>query len=441
MTARMIERFKTYLPLFDVFEAEGYKLYLVGGCVRDVVMGLDAVGDVDLATDSLPETTKQILLGAGFKAFPIGEKFGTITTLIRDVPVEITTLRVGELYQPGSRHPQVVFGTDIAADLSRRDLSLNAMAMGRDGVIVDPFDGHRAIEEELLEVPGGGYENTLSILRDDPLRLLRIARFAARFGFAPTPDTTKAAAESAPDLAHISHERWRVEMEKTLLSPRLDVGFLWLVEVGGLGEILPIAKGLGPERSRLICDRLNATERDATTRWAVLLLSLMSEGDWLANPAELQPDRGRMAAAVAEEFRFSNKDRKALVARVEQPLHRTDIQAGLSIPTLRRFYAESPTDAAAKVSVAEALCDGDEVMFGSIQSVRDQLEELLRVEDPVPKLPRGLGALLVEEFGLRGPQIGEAMASLREAVFDGLIPNHAPSEDFVDHFRGSQTPE
>lgn len=437
----MIERFQKYLPLFDAFEAEGHSLYLVGGCVRDVVMGASAVGDVDLATDSLPEQTKEILVGAGFKAFPIGEKFGTITTLLGDVPVEITTLRVGELYQPGSRHPQVVFGTDITADLSRRDLSLNAMAMGRDGVIIDPYGGHRAIEERMLEVPGGGYENTVSILRDDPLRLLRIARFAARFGFPPTTDTTKAAAESSADLRHISHERWRVEMEKTLLSPHLDVGFLWLVEVGGLAQILPMAAGLDEAQARVLCSRLDVTEANATSRWAVLLLSLMDEADWFDGEEARVAERRAIAIGVAEDFRFSNKERKALAARVMQPLTRHRLMSGLTTPELRRFYADSPSDAWSRVSVAEALADGDEETLQGLERLKKQLTQLLETEDPVPKLPSGLGASLVKEFSLRGPAIGAAMERLRDAVFEGLVPNHAERPEFVAYFRGLQESE
>ena len=175
-------RFAPFEELFDAFAADGFEIVFVGGCVRDLVMEKDEIGDIDLATSAPPSETKRVLKASGFRAIPLGEKFGTITTMVGDVTVEITTYRVGELYEHGSRHPVVRFGTDLKEDLVRRDLSINAMAMHRDGTIVDPFDGQRAIRERTLEVPGGGYEETISILRDDPLRLLRTARLRLLFG-------------------------------------------------------------------------------------------------------------------------------------------------------------------------------------------------------------------------------------------------------------------
>ena len=425
MTPAMIERFDKYLPLFDAFAASGHTLYLVGGCVRDVVMGLDAVGDVDLATDALPDETKKTLARAGFKAFPIGEKFGTITTLVGDVPVEITTLRVGEVYEPGSRHPRVEFGTSIEADLSRRDLSLNAMAMGRDGVIIDPFGGHRAIREGVLEVPGGGYENTLSILRDDPLRLLRIGRFSARFGFAPSAETTRAAIEVASELRHISRERWRTEMEKTLLEPALESGICWLHQVGALAEILPVAASASASDVLGVCERLAVTERDAISRWAVLLLTLAS-----IDPSA--PSLPELAEQVSREFRFSKKERRAIGYRVSLPDTADGETTGA--PELRRFYADSPTDAFSRLSVASAMAKTD-AERDSVRGFHDALTALLGSEDPVPKLPSGLGRALAKEFALQGTEIGAAMSHLREAIFDGVIENNGTKDAYLAFWR------
>ena len=434
MNAAMIERFDSYLPLFDAFAASGYSLYLVGGCVRDVVMGLDAVGDVDLATDALPEQTKKTLVDAGFKAFPIGEKFGTITTLVGDVPVEITTLRVGEVYEHGSRHPRVEFGTEITADLSRRDLSLNAMAMARDGVIIDPYDGHRAIQEGVLEVPGGGYENTLSILRDDPLRLLRIGRFAARFGFTPTPETTRAAREMAIELQHISRERWCTEMEKTLLEPALEIGLGWLSDVGALGEILPIAAGAAADTIKTICARLADTEPDPITRWAVLLLSFSAT----AAASDESMLVVEFADEVAREYRFSNRDRRALKHRVALP---PTGDGAVKPSVLRRFYAESPDDAFPRISVARALALHDNATREAVDDLATALRALLEIEDPVPRLPSGFGRALTTQFGLKGAEIGDAMAGLRDAIFDGKIANHGTSNDYIEFWRTNEPPD
>lgn len=435
MNAAMIERFASYQPLFDTFSAAGYRLYLVGGCVRDVVMGLDAVGDVDLATDARPETTKEILLEGGFKAFPIGEKFGTITTLVGDVHVEITTLRVGEVYQAGSRHPQVEFGTSIEADLSRRDLSLNAMAMEPDGTIIDPFDGHRAIRDRILEVPGGGYENTMSILRDDPLRLLRIGRFAARFGFVPTDDTTRAAREVAAELRNISRERWRTEMEKTLLSPALEAGLGWLHRVGALAEVLPETGPLTASDVALMSERIARVTERTVPRWAVLLLTTLERAGSSSDPVEV-------AESVAREYRFSNRDRKSL-ARTVQLDDLTSITLQRDAPSLRRFYADAPDEAFSRVEVALAITDGDAEREQALVNVRGDLEQLLDREDPVPRFPRGLGRSLAVQCGLQGAEIGEAMRCIRQAVFDGFVPNGAPKQVYIEYWQkhASENPE
>ncbi|MFT6400429.1 MAG: hypothetical protein ACJAYU_005200 [Bradymonadia bacterium] len=230
-------------------------------------------------------------------------------------------------------------------------------------------------------------------------------------------------------------------MEKTLLSPRLDVGFIWLVQVGGLAQILPIAQGLSAERANLICTRLDATEHDTTSRWAVLLLSLLSEGDWLVDPGALASHRRAVAIEVAEEFRFSNKDRKSLAVRVEQPLNRNALAEGMTLTALRRFYADSPNDAWSRISVAQALADGDEETLQTLGRLKQDLSVLLDSEDPVPKLPSGLGALLSKEFSLKGRAIGTAMHGLCEAIFEGHIPNHASREEFVAYFRTMQESE
>src|SRR5690625_4230694 len=184
------------------------------------MMAHQEVGDIDMTTDAHPSETIAILKAEGLPVYPIGERFGTISTLVDGTPIEITTFRVEEQYERGNRKPNVTFGRSLRHDLSRRDLSINAMAAGRGGKLHDPFGGQRAIEERILEVPGGGFENTVGILQDDPLRLLRIARFCARFGFEPTPETTAAAQETAEQLEHISRERWKMEIDKTRSEER-----------------------------------------------------------------------------------------------------------------------------------------------------------------------------------------------------------------------------
>lgn len=430
----MLARFAGFRPLFEAFHGAGFQLFIVGGCVRDVVMGRDRIGDVDLATDARPEDTTRVLEGAGFKAIPIGEVFGTITTLVGGATVEITTFRVGEVYERGSRHPRVEFGTDIRADLSRRDLSINAMAMGADGEIIDPFDGRDAIAEGRLEVPGGGYENTISILEDDPLRLLRIARFAARFGYVPTDDTTRAAVETAPELIHISHERWKMEMDKLLVGGRVDVGLAWLHRVGGLRVVLPSAASLDDVAIERVAKRLDAVPAEPVLRWAVLLLSCMVPARW----TDALPDedaRASLASQTGRRFRFSNRERKALIAVATMPLSIDALRGEWPDASLRRFYVDAPDHAFDRVYVARALVDGDPEGVAACDRLLAGLERVTADGDPSPALPSGLGRILRERFSLAGPDIGLTMNRIKDAILDGDLPNGADIDTYLAFVR------
>ena len=160
----------------DAFTAGGFELYLVGGIVRDMHLGvpLDSL-DFDMTTEARPETIKSLVDPLATAVWTQGEKFGTIGAQIDGRPYEITTHRA-ESYGDGSRKPEVAFGDDIEVDLSRRDFTLNSMAVRlSDGVLLDPFDGLGALERKELLTP---IEPEVSF-SDDPLRILRAARFIA----------------------------------------------------------------------------------------------------------------------------------------------------------------------------------------------------------------------------------------------------------------------
>lgn len=423
----LAERFDV---LFDAWERADRQLYLVGGCVRDVLMASEAIGDIDLATDALPDETTAILQRAGFPAYPIGARFGTISTIVDGTPIEITTFRVEEQYEAGNRKPNVTFGKDLRHDLSRRDLSLNAMAAGRGGTLYDPFDGQGAIRDGILEVPDGGFENTVGILRDDPLRLLRIARFAARFGFRPTDETTAAAKVTSRELEAISHERWKMELDKTLVAPKLADGILWLDEVGALQVIAP-SLGLVEGSGEALARALERTDVNRITRWAVLFYAAAScrAGKGIPQtdgPVDNSVDSefaAERAWRAAKHFRFSNEELamvRALCGGV--------ISAGLlgepwTRVELRRFLARwrGLWQAATDLSFAWSSVDAARYAV-----VRGQLARAFVEEDFEPVLPLGFGRLVIDALGFpRGPAVSAALDRLRSAMIDGELANGA----------------
>ena len=225
-------------PLLDDlgerFTAAGHELALVGGPVRDALLGRPAP-DLDFTTDARPDDTVALLRAWGDAHWEIGREFGTIGARKGDVVVEVTTYR-SESYDPASRKPEVRFGDDLAGDLGRRDFTVNAMAIRLPGMaFVDPHDGLGDLARGVLRTPGRPEDS----FGDDPLRMMRAARFAAQLALDVDPAVRAAMAGMADRIAIVSAERIRVELEKLLLAPRPRPGLELLVESGLAAHVLP----------------------------------------------------------------------------------------------------------------------------------------------------------------------------------------------------------
>jgi len=225
--------------LGEAFREAGHELYLVGGYVRDALLGRAGV-DADAATGSLPKEIKKILRPQSEHLWTVGERFGTIGARVGDFFVEVTTYR-SDLYTEGSRHPEVRFGETLEEDLARRDFTINAIAAdAMTGEISDPFDGRKDLEVGVIRPVG----EPLDRMRDDPLRMLRAVRFEATLSssekpFAMTPDLEKAIRENAHWLESISAERIRGEFEKILVSGNVSRGLRTLVRLGIMPYVVP----------------------------------------------------------------------------------------------------------------------------------------------------------------------------------------------------------
>ncbi len=230
------------VELGEIFARAGYELALVGGPVRDVFLG-GQPGDFDLTTDAVPERVLEITDGWADKTWTVGIEFGTVGLRKRDAIVEITTYR-SEAYDPGSRKPDVRYGTSLVADLARRDFTINAMAARLPSFeLVDPFGGLAALGERVIRTPGRP-EDSFS---DDPLRILRAARFAARLGFAVAPEVKEAMRDEAERLSIVSAERITDELTKLMLTVRPETGIDLLVATGVADRVLPEVPALRME--------------------------------------------------------------------------------------------------------------------------------------------------------------------------------------------------
>lgn len=234
---RLVPVLEQARPLAERFAASGRRLYLVGGIVRDLLVGreLGTDRDLDLTTDARPDETKRLLQGWADTIWTQGERFGTIGARRGEWTFEITTHRA-EAYAPDSRKPDVVFADAIEADLSRRDFTVNAMALSLpEPVLVDPFDGASDLAAQRLRTPLSPEES----FGDDPLRMMRAARFIAGYELRPEPALVDAVRRMRHRMSIVSAERIRDELDKLLVVEDPTAGLWFLVDTELIDEFLP----------------------------------------------------------------------------------------------------------------------------------------------------------------------------------------------------------
>ena len=232
----LIEKAPLASSLAQAFSAKGYTLALVGGPVRDAILGRLG-NDLDFTTNAKPDESKKILHGWAEHVWDTGIAFGTVAGKLGDTTVEVTTYR-SDIYEKDSRKPEVSFGDTIEGDLSRRDFRVNSMALELTGPapqFIDPFDGLNDLTKKILQTPGKA-EDSFS---DDPLRMLRAARFASQLNFEIAPNVLAAMKEMSSRLSIISAERIRDELSKILMSENPRLGITILVDTGLAGIVLP----------------------------------------------------------------------------------------------------------------------------------------------------------------------------------------------------------
>ena len=386
-------------PLTAAFASAGYRLYLVGGLVRDDLLGRvrDDV-DYDLTTDARPEAIKTLVDPFADAVWTTGERFGTIACRIDGVVYEITTHRA-DAYDESSRKPIVEFGDNVHDDLARRDFTVNAMAIDlADGALVDPFGGAADLEAGRLRTP---LDPEISF-SDDPLRMLRAARFITTLGLEPDLKLLDAVGAMRERMAIVSVERVRDELQKMLLLPDPRPGFRFLSSSGLLVDVLPAIAAQELDSDRL-AERTVAVAPEPVDRWAALLLD--------APPAEREGELHRLkpSGELARSVAWLTDAEPWL-----QPG-----TAPTSAEVLRRSAAAAPEglDLEARLAFVAALRAGTDTT--DLAAAKAELERLREAEPdldkPVPPLSGvEVAALLDIEFG---PLIGRAHAALLEHRF------------------------
>lgn len=373
-------------PLVDGFAAAGARLFLVGGIVRDLYGGapLDDL-DLDFTTDATPAAVKAIVGPIAEAVWTQGERFGTIAAKVAGRLVEITTHRA-EAYDPESRKPAVVFADDVLVDLSRRDFTINALAIELTSAtprLIDPFDGVGDLRARRLRTPLAPSES----FSDDPLRMLRAARFTARLGAVADAEVVAAMTTMADRLSVVSAERIRDELAKLLATADPAAGLDLLLVTG-------LARGFLPELGTGSVAVVTATPPDPILRLAAVLVG---HGEAVARQrmrALRQPrhDVGRVAA---------------LVGLVEAAADRTEWPDA----AIRRLAHRAGPDLGAVVDLLAATTTGPD----HAGVLRRRIAELSTGEDLSDFHPPLDGAAVMDLLGVPpGRDVGLALDHLLE---------------------------
>lgn len=252
--------------MLERLEDSGHKAYLVGGCLRDMMMSREP-HDFDIATSAEPETVMSIF--SDFDVIPTGIKHGTVTVMVDGEPIEITTFRKDSDYSDGRRPDSITFTDKVEDDLNRRDFTINAMAFGLDGEIVDPFGGKSDIKSRVIRTVGSAEER----FSEDGLRILRAIRFASVLGFTIERETKEVIHKLSRMLDKVSFERVFSEMSKIILSEKPSVQFREFKDV--FSRVAPELAGIKDFEHTL--ETLDRVEPELALRFTVLLHTLGEE--------------------------------------------------------------------------------------------------------------------------------------------------------------------
>jgi poly(A) polymerase len=427
-------------PLADAFVAAGHRVYLVGGIVRDQLLGraLDDGADIDLTTSARPEETRRIVAPLADAVWTQGARFGTIGCRIDGRIYEITTHRA-EAYRPDSRKPDVVFADAVEADLSRRDFTVNAMALSLpDPVLVDPFGGAADLAAGRLRTPLAPEVS----FADDPLRMLRAARFVAGFGLAPDDALLTALGEMAGRIDIVSAERIRDELDKLIVVDDPSAGLWLLVDTGLAEHILPELPAMRLEQDPIhrhkdvlahtIAVVANvASRRGGRPNKIVRLAALFHD---VGKPKTRSFSKGgggvtfhhhevvgaRMTRDRMQALRYPNDEVDAVTRLVFLHLRFHTYRLGWTDSAVRRFVRDAGDQLDELIELTRCDCTTRNVKKARMLARRmDELEEriaALREQEELASIRPDLdGRAVMERLGIPpGPLVGEALAFLLE---------------------------
>jgi len=412
------------------FEQHGHNCYLVGGAVRNIVLGYKPT-DYDFATDATPQEVMNIFR----TVIPTGIKHGTVTVIFKGEHYEVTTFRVEGTYS-NARHPdQIQFTPDLFEDLKRRDFTINSMAVHLgDGTLVDPHSGRTDLKQKLIRAIGNPRDRFL----EDGLRLLRACRFAAQLEFSIEETTHTAMIETTDTIKQVSAERIRDELVKMLASEKPSIGLQTMEETGVLRLILPELADCRAvhqggyhsfdvlDHSLLACD--GAPRDNVVVRLAALLHDIGKASTVDVGPEgevsfhRHEQDSEEKCRTIMRRLKFSNEEVKSVCHLVAQ--HMFNYQPEWSDGAVRRFISrvgEKYLPHLFDLRIADQYgMHGIYPRRDTLIPLRDRIKTVLSQKDALSIKDLAVdGNMLAQEAGIpKGPDMGVVLEHLLETVMD-----------------------
>jgi tRNA nucleotidyltransferase (CCA-adding enzyme) len=407
----------------------GHKAYIVGGCVRDLIIGRKA-SDWDVTTDAKPTELLEIFP----RIIPTGIQHGTVTVLVDDKPFEVTTFRGEGAYSDGRRPDTVEFVSDITADLARRDFTVNAIALDPDdGHVIDPFEGRKDIERRVIRAVG----TPLDRFREDGLRVLRAARFTATLGFDLDAETERAIPTSLDVYKKVSQERVRDEWVKAMKAQKPSRAFDVMRTSGILAISCPeLLEGVGMDQNkwhsydvwRHGMECLDACVGDPVLRISAMLHDVGKPRsrafsdkthDWTFY------DHERIGAEIADpicqRLRFSNDERQRIVHLVRN--HLFHYTSEWTDATVRRFIQRVGKDRLEDLwalNEADVRAKGwdDAPDLSALAAIKEHVAKVIAAGDALSTRDLAIdGRDIMKELGVApGPTVGKLLKGLLEEV-------------------------
>lgn len=430
--ARIQPLLEATAPIAARFSNAGHRLYLVGGSVRQAIVGsaLDGAVDYDLTTDARPDQTEAIVRPWADAVWLQGKRFGTIGATKNGHVFEITTHRA-EVYVPESRKPEVVFGDSVEVDLSRRDFTVNAMALSLpEAELIDPYGGLEDLAAKRLRTPLDPHVS----FADDPLRMLRAARMVAGLALVPEAELVQAVRDMHERIGIVSPERIRDELDKLLVVPHPSPGLWFALDTGLAGEFLPELPALALEQDPVhrhkdvLAHTLAVVDKaspDRLLRLAALLHDIgkprtRSFGADGVTFHHHEVVGARMARERLVALRYPNDDVDTVVRLVELHLRFHTYRLGWTDKAVRRYVRDAgpllePLNELTRCDCTTRNPAKARALDRRMDELQARIEELRAREELDAIRPELDGVQVMQQLGIGpGPLVGEALEFLLE---------------------------